>query len=520
MVESASDLETLRVTAVEHDAAFQVDGVSVSYGATRALDNVGITFRAGEVHAVVGENGSGKSSLVKVLSGIVRPDRGTITTPDGEARWHKPRDAQRAGIVTVFQETLIADELSVVDNIALGEDGLLRRSRSDADARRRADAALERLGCEIPDLNRRAGDLSLSQQHQVAIARALVRPWRLLILDEPTSALDIQAREPLFAMIREGVADGRTVLYISHRMEEIEALADRVSVLRAGHLVATVAGAEASHTRLVCLMSSEGHTASAPGHRRRTLGEPRLAVSDLRLRDRSDPIQLTLRAGEAVGLAGLEGHGQGEFLRCLGGWVRPASGSVAAIGEAGDSHVITSGRGAFADGVAYATGDRKRDGIFAEMSVVDNLLLPTMHDYVRWGALRGRDYRAAGRALGERIGVRGELADSIGRLSGGNQQKAVVARWIARTPRVLLLDDPMRGIDVGAKAEIFAVVQELIEQGTAVVLLSTEVIELVDYCDRVLVFRDQNVARTLAGETLDQGHVLGAMLAMRPKENQ
>jgi ABC-type sugar transport system ATPase subunit len=499
----------------QRKVSFEVCGVRVNYGATRALDDVTLDLRAGEVHALVGENGSGKSSLVKVLSGIVRPARGTVSAFDGAFRLRRPRDAQRAGIVTVFQETLVADDLSVADNIALGTDRWLRRADSASDVRRAAAMVLERLGCDFGTLDTRAGDLSLSQQHQVAIARALARPWQLLILDEPTSALDVQAREPLFAMVREGAASGRSILYISHRMEEIEALADRVSILRTGHLVATVEKVDATHERLVRLMSRERSAATVPRQRARTVGTPCLVTTDLRLQHRHDPIELTLRGGEAVGLAGLEGHGQVEFLRCLGGWARPATGSVAIVRSDGTTHTIRSGIDAFGDGIAYAPGDRKRDGIFAEMSVVDNLLLPTMRDYVRWGALRGRDYKIGGRELAARAGVRGQLNGPIGRLSGGNQQKAVIGRWIARTPRVLLLDDPMRGVDVAAKAEIFDAVQKLIEQGTAVVLLSTEVLELVGFCDRVFVFRDHELACRLAGADLSQTQVLGAMLGMR-----
>jgi ribose transport system ATP-binding protein len=493
---------------------FEVRGVRVNYGATRALDDVSFDLRPGEVHALVGENGSGKSSLVKVLSGIVRPARGTVAASDGDLRLRRPRDAQAAGIVTVFQETLIADDLSVADNIALGNDGWLRPSASAADARREAASVLGRLGCDGVSLDARAGDLSLSEQHQVAIARALAKPWRLLILDEPTSALDVQAREPLFAVVRDAVATGRSVLYISHRMEEIEALADRVSILRAGQLVTTVDRAQATHERLVRLMSRQGIEVDAPQERHRARGARRLVTTGLRLQPATDPIEFTLQGGEAVGLAGLEGHGQAEFLRCLGGWARPAAGNVAVVGADGRTRTIRSGRAAFADGIAYAPGDRKRDGIFAEMSVVDNLLLPTIRDHVRWGALRARDYTRAGRELAARARVRGELNGPIGRLSGGNQQKAVIGRWIARTPRVLLLDDPMRGVDVAAKTEIFDGIQKLIDQGAAVVLLSTEVLELVEFCDRVLVFRDHNVAAQLAGENLSQAEVLGAMLGI------
>jgi ABC-type sugar transport system ATPase subunit len=520
MVVAASGPLPVSRNAAHREMSFEVCGVRVDYGATRALDDVTLRLRAGEVHALIGENGSGKSSLVKVLSGIVRPTRGTVAAFDGDFRLRRPRDAQRAGIVTVFQETLIADDLSVADNIALGRDGWLRRSDSGRDARRAAAMVLERLGCDLGTLDTRAGDLSLSQQHQVAIARALARPWQLLILDEPTSALDVQAREPLFALVRDGAATGRSILYISHRMEEIEALADRVSILRAGHLVATVEKVEATHERLVRLMSHERSAATIPQQRARTLGAPRLVTTDLRLEQRHDPIELMLRGGEALGLAGLEGHGQVEFLRCLGGWVRPATGSVAIVRSDGTTHTIRTGVDAFAEGVAYAPGDRKRDGIFAEMSVVDNLLLPTMRDYVRWGLLSVRDYKIAGRELAARAGVRGELNDPVGRLSGGNQQKAVVGRWIARTPRVLLLDDPMRGVDVAAKAEIFGAVHWLIEQGTAVVLLSTEVLELVEFCDRVLVFRDHELACQLAGADLNQTDVLGAMLGMRSGDHR
>jgi ABC-type sugar transport system ATPase subunit len=494
--------------------SFGLRNVTLHYGATVALDDVTLAIEPGSVHGLIGENGSGKSSLVKVLSGVLRPQRGEVIASGEPAHFRRPADARTAGIATTYQETLVAEEMSVLDNIAMGDDRLVRPSRRRREMAARASELLEQLGCGHIPLEARLRDLPLSQRHLVAIARSLARPSTVLILDEPTSALDVTAREALFGLVRRQSGEGRAVLYISHRMDEIDDLADTVSVLRAGRKVATMSADDATPDALLELMTGDVSAARRPPppSRPSPAGPARLRVTTLRLTPGSRSADVDLREGEMVGLAGLEGHGQVEFLRSLGGWQKAASGTVSVLEPGRDPIEVTGARRASDLGIAYVPGDRKREGIFAGLSALENLLITTMPDYTRGGLLRPGVYRRAGEALAHRLGVRGELSGPIERLSGGNQQKVVVGRWVARTPRVLLLEDPMRGIDVPAKAAIFDVLERLCSEGAVAVLLSTELSELVQYCSRVLVFRNMSVVASLGRTELTEQAILAAMV--------
>lgn len=489
-----------------------VSEVAKSFGATRALRSCSFDLRAGEVHAIVGENGSGKSTLVKILSGIHRPDAGEVRQADGPARtWRNPREAQRAGVFTVFQEVLVVGPRSVLDNVWLGVDGLIRRGPDEAEKRRRATEMLaELLGAPLR-LEAPAEALSLSERQACSIARALVRDPRVLILDESTSALDVAVRDRLFTIVRRRCAAGAGVIFISHRMDEIEELADRVTVLRSGESVATLARAQASTQALVRHMTGSdrltaGVKVVAP--RARVGGEVRLRVEGLRLADDGAPIDFTLRAGELVGLAGLEGHGQDAFLRALHG-VGIRAGRVLS----GDTS-ITSPEKALAAGVVYVPRDRRTEALFPTLSIAENFALPTVGRDGRMGLVGAR---AAVRRLSpyvERLGIRlGSPRQPITALSGGNQQKVVLARWLAADPRVLLLNDPTRGVDLGAKGDLYGLLEQLASDGMAVVMLSSEVDEHVELMDRVLVFRERSLSAELPRERLSRTALVGAFFA-------
>jgi ABC-type sugar transport system ATPase subunit len=339
----------------------------------------------------------------------------------------------------------------------------------------------------------------------------------LLLLDEATSSLDIEDRQRLFTVIREGAAEGRGVLYISHRLDEIETLADTVTVLRSGRTVGVLNRASMSRQEIVRLMSPPTRAVRARVDQVTALEQtpaaaPVLAVHGARLTATAEPFDLSLQPGEVLGLAGLEGHGHARFLRCLAGWDSLTTGTVVAH-DAGGATTIHTAADAQRSHVSYVPGDRKREGIFAALSVEDNLTLPTLNRFAHLGMLDTKRLRTSTLKMTKRMQLVAAGPDAlIETLSGGNQQKVVLGRWIASSPRVLLLDDPMRGVDVNSKADIMAVLSALVADGVALVLLSTEVEELVDVCHRVAVFREQSLFDVLARTDLDEETVVAAML--------
>ncbi len=498
--------------------ALRVTGLAKTFGPTVALRSCSAEFRAGEVHAIMGENGSGKSTLVKILTGVHRPDAGTVELAGAAGRLvtvqalRNPGTANRAGIMAVFQEVLVVDSRSVLDNAWLGADSVFRASLPEAERRARARAVFaELLGGEI-DLDGPAGALPLSRRQACAIARVLLREPRVLILDEATSALDVDTRDRLFAAIGRRRASGMCTLFISHRMDEIGEVADRVTVLRSGDSVGTLERAEAAPERLVQLMTGADHLAGGKSTHQRLdrppSAEPVLLVRDLRLGPDAAPVSLELRAGEVVGLAGLEGHGQDEFLRAL--WEGGQGGHVLRVTGSAQTPV-RSARRAAALGIGYVPRDRRGESLFAPLSVQENFGVVTSHADRRYGLLSQAARRRRLAAYRESLGIRmGKPTDLITTLSGGNQQKVVIARWLAREPRILLLNDPTRGIDLGAKRDIYTLLDKLAADGVAVVMLSTEVDEHVKLMDRVLVFREGTVGAVLHRDQLSRAALVSA----------
>jgi ABC-type sugar transport system ATPase subunit len=485
-----------------------VAGVAKSFGATRALRECSFDLRAGEVHAIVGENGSGKSTLVKILAGVHRPDGGEMRWGDRPAGARSsPRAAHEAEIFTVFQEVLVVGSQSVLENVWLGADSLMRHRLPVEAKRRRATQVLEELLGATPPLDAPAETLSLSERQACCVARALVRDPRVLVLDESTSALDVATRDRLFATVRRLCATGSGVIFISHRMDEIEDLADRVTVLRSGESVATLERAQASAEVLVRHMTGEDHLTAGVepvSPRLRVGGDVVLRAEALQLAVGAAPIDFMLRTGELVGLAGLEGHGQDTFLRALYGAV--ATGGVVC----GDA-AIGSPEQAVAAGVVYVPRDRRGEAIFPTLSIAENFALPTLARDRRAGLLWGRPGARRLRPYIEQLGIR--MASSrqpITALSGGNQQKVVVARWLAAQPRVLLLNDPTRGVDLNAKRDLYRLLEQLAAEGVAVVMLSSEVDEHVELMDRVLVFREGTVSMELPRERLTRAGLVAA----------
>ena len=519
MTETSQSAATGRPADVQFaDAvALRVTEVAKRFGSTEALRNCSFELRSGEVHAILGENGSGKSTLVKILAGVHRPDAGRIELWGAQyERFASPQASIAAGIVTVFQEILVAGKRTVLDNVWLGADGIIKKTARVSEKRARASEVLGELLGEVPDLDHAAETLPLSVRQACCIARALVREPKILVLDESTSALDVAARDSLFKILARLRAQGTSVIFISHRMDEIEEIGDRITVLRSGVSVATIDRGAATARELVELMT--GHERLVANERPDDAGERIrdtvvLRTSGAQVRAGARPIDIEVRAGELVGLAGLEGHGQDRFLRILGGIVAPEQGQV--ICQTGTRTTqIRSAADAVRGRVVYVPRDRRTESIFESRSVVENFGLPTQGLDGRFGIVINRLTDRRFRAYVERLNIVVRRSrNPITTLSGGNQQKVVTARWLAANPAVLLLNDPTRGVDIGAKQDIYHVLLEAARGGVAIVMLSTEVDEHVELMDRILVFREGELAAEIPRAEATRGRIVSSFFA-------
>jgi len=478
----------------------EVRGASRRYPGVLALDGADLTLHAGEVHALTGENGSGKSTLSKLIGGVEQPDGGQLLIDGVPTVVANPADALRRGIVMISQELTLAPQLSVAENVFLGRLPT-RRGRVDW-SRVRADAAVElaNLGVHV-DVDARVADLSVELQQEVEIARAVSSRARLLILDEATSSLSETATERLLQLVREQSRRGTAVLMISHRMPELYSTAHRATVLRDGRVVGTVPLPETSERELVRMMVGRD-LHDYYGSRDARVGEVVLRVRDLATPDgQLKPTSFEVRSGEVVGIAGLVGSGKAELALALGGAV-PATGDVQVRGE---QVRLGDPRRALRAGIGLVPDDRKRAALLPTRSVGQNMSLTWLGSMARFGVVPSGEERRRVREAIARYGVKtSSPAKLITQLSGGNQQKAILGRTFALGCPVYVLSEPTRGVDVGSKSQIYALLQELTEQGAAVVVVSSELPELLGLADRVLVCFRGEIVGEVSGSELDE----------------
>lgn len=495
----------------------EISDVRKTFGPTVALGGVSLRAFEGEVHAIIGGNGSGKSTLAKVISGVLIPDSGQVSILGKAAT--SPHEARELGISNVFQEVLVADECSMLDNLYLGADGLLGGSLNHEEKVRRASALMSELVGFDVNLSAPAGELPLSIKQWITIGRALLTEPKVLILDESSAALDFESTERLFRKMREMKKRGAAILIVTHRIAELVRIADRATVLRDGRTVGTLEKDEITEERILALIagpereSAQGSQASAS----RLSDKPLLRMQDVRVWADGAPFDFTLYPGEVVGITGLDGQGQADFVRAAAGVQPLVSGRIAIVRDQ-VAEAVTDTASARENGISYVSGDRKKEGIFANLGIFENMMLPVYKAYRTggWLNLINRTklkpvFEWEASKLAVKMGAPDNLITS---LSGGNQQKVLIARAFAEKPSVLVLNDPARGIDIGAKLDLYRNLRDFAARGHAVLFLSSEIEEFLNLCSRVHVFRNGAISSDFE-PPFDSHVILNAMFGRR-----
>ncbi len=491
----------------------RVEGISKHYGGVRALEDVGLACERGRIHALLGENGAGKSTLIKVLSGVVQPDAGRILIEGKPVSFATPNAAMDAGVACIFQELSLLPDLTVADNITISRPPV-RAGLIDRRAQRRiTQAALSRIGADDIHPDAPVADLPLSRRQMVEIAKALVRDPKILILDEATSALTAADVAKIFKLLKQLKEEGMAVIYISHRMHEIAELADDCTVYRNGRHVETFVAGTKTDDAIVELMIGREYSNVFP--KRAPVDAslaPALKVEGLSWGGRLNGINLEVRPGEVVGLGGLDGQGQKQLLLALFGTVIGATGTIEIAGK---PVKVNSPRQAKSDAISMALipEDRKNEGLMLPMSVRDNLSFAAVERFSRYGVVDRDAEQAALDEVIKQLQIKADGVDGpVSALSGGNQQKVVIGKWLMTKPRIILLNDPTRGIDVGTKQEFYQLLAHLAEAGAAIIYYSTDYDELIGCCDRVLVLYNGAITRTLEGQDLNERNLISAAL--------
>ena len=494
-----ADMTMTHDMAASGGAVLALDRVTKTFPGVRALSEVSLRLYPGKVTALIGENGAGKSTVVKTLTGIYQPDAGSILVDGRVTRFPAPQAASDHGVTAIHQETVLFDELSVAENIFLGHAprgafGLIDRKAMVEKAR----GILADIGATI-DPTHKLRDLGIANKHLVVIARALSIDARVVIMDEPTAALSHKEIEELFELVESLKAQGKAILFISHKFDEIFRIADNYTVFRDGELVGDGAIADISEQELVRMMVGRDVSQIYPG-RQVTPGETVLKVSGYAHPTEFEDIGFTLRRGEILGFYGLVGAGRSEFMQALFGITRPSAGTVEIDGATVE---IRSPADAVSCGIVYVPEDRGRQGAILDLPIFQNVTLPSLGRTSRRGFLRLAEEFGLAREYTRRLDLRAASLDTpVGNLSGGNQQKVVIAKWLATRPRVIILGEPTKGVDIGSKAAVHEFMAELAGQGLAVIMVSSEIPEVLGMSDRVIVMREGRMVAELAGEDM------------------
>ena len=486
--------ETAALYARQEDRSnpvLEMRGISQIFPGVKALDNVDIQLYSGQVTALIGENGAGKSTLVKILTGIYRPNEGEILLDGTPVHFQSAQDAIDAGVTAIHQETVLFDELSVGENIFLGHAPKGRFGLIDwKTINEKSRALLERLESKI-DPTIRLKDLSIAQRHLVAIARALSVEARIVIMDEPTAALSRKEIDDLFRIVENLKRQGKAILFISHKFDEVYEIAENYAVFRDGRMVGAGKLTATSQDEIVRLMVGRDVKDAFP-KQAVNIGGTVLSVEDYCHETEFRGISFDLRHGEILGLYGLIGAGRSEFCQSLFGMTRPASGTLKLDGKA---ITIRSPEDAIRAGIAYVPEERGRHGLALEMPIYQNMSLPSLSQTSRKGFLKAANEFALARTYATRLDLRAAaLSVPVGTLSGGNQQKVVIGKWLATKPRVIILDEPTKGIDIGSKAAVHGFISELAAEGLSIIMISSELPEILGMSDRAIVMREGLVA--------------------------
>jgi rhamnose transport system ATP-binding protein len=489
------------------DPIIALRDASKSYGAVRAVREATIALRPGEVRALVGENGAGKSTIVRLLAGVTRPDTGSVAVDGEPADFHGPADARDAGIAVIYQEPTVFPDLSVAENVMMGRQPLSGARRIDRRALHdQVQGLLDRLGVRL-DADQPVRGLSIADQQIVEIAKALSFDARVLIMDEPTAALSGPEVERLFAVVRALQESGAAVLFISHRLDEVFAICDTVTVMRDGAVVHDAAVADMTTDEMVRRMVGRELGALYPKQDAQ-VGERVLEVKRLTREGVFFDVSFEVRAGEIVALAGLVGAGRSEVARAIFGIDRTDAGHVEVSGRK-----LPPGRplAAMQAGIAFVPEDRRMQGLVMDLSIARNATLTRMRALTRLGLIRAGAENRLAREWAQRLQLKyHRLDDPVGFLSGGNQQKVVLAKWLATEPKLLILDEPTRGVDVGTKAEVHRLMGELAGRGLAVLMISSELPEVLGMADRVLVMHEGRLTTELSRDEADEERVIRA----------
>jgi ABC-type sugar transport system ATPase subunit len=489
----------------------ELKNVSKKFPGVQALDNARFDVLPGEVHALLGENGAGKSTLIKIVSGVHKPDAGEIFIDGQRVSFNNPREAQAKGVATIYQELILYPQLTVAENIFMGHAprGMLGMVNW-GEMRKQARDVLHSLEIYDMDVNSKVGAMSIGKRQRVEIAKALSQNARILIMDEPTAALTEADVQRLFGIVRLLRERGVSIIYISHRLEEVFMLADRVTVLRDGQYVGTKPVKDTNEGELISMMVGRTIDNLFPKLPAK-MGETVLKVEKLWHKPMTRGVSLELRGGEIVGLAGLVGSGRTELAHVLFGVTPAQSGKITLEGK--PVQIKNPGQ-AMHLGIAYVPEDRGNQGLIKQMRVRENVSLAVLRSMVKNGMIDSAAERQLAAHSIEQLGIRTPSAEQVvNKLSGGNQQKVVVSKWLASKPKLLIMDEPTRGVDVGAKAEIHHLISELAQQGLAILMISSELPEVMGMSDRILVMREGLIVAEFSRQEVTQEKIATAMMS-------